>query len=156
MDYKNSQYLIEIFDFDVLHLELNTALYTFVLVLVVMFFMNRLLFRPVLRTLENRARAAQSLQEATAGHREEIARLAEDYDARLSHVRGEVAIIRQESHREIQQAVDAILEQARQASQAEFRSALEELTRQIELARVELGASAQRLAEQAANRILQA
>ena len=41
MDYKASPHLVRIFDFDVLHMELNTPLYILALVLVVMFLLNR-------------------------------------------------------------------------------------------------------------------
>jgi F-type H+-transporting ATPase subunit b len=156
MNYKDSPHLIEVFDFDILHMELNTPLFIFVLVLVVMFFMNRLLFRPVLRTLDNRARHRKALGEAAAGHRVEIARLTEDYEARLSDVRAEVARLRAEGAHRAQQEVSALLEQARQAAQADLQAALADLGKQREQARRELDDASRRLAEQTTNRILHA
>jgi len=156
MDYKASPYLVKIFDFDLLHLELNTALYILVLVLVVMFLLNRLLFQPVLRTLENRSRLIQTLQEAAKAQREEIAKLGRDYEAKLTEARAEVARVRQESHRGTQAEVDAILAQARKEAQADFQAAVADLRQQVELAKRELGSAAQRLAEQTTQRILQA
>ena len=156
MDYKASPHLIEIFDFDILHMELNTALYVLVLVLVVMFLLNRLLFRPVLRTLENRARLMQKLQEAAKAHREEIARLGQDYEAKLATVRAEVARVRQESHRETQAEVDAILGQARKEAQVDYQAAMDDLRLQVDVAKRELGAASKRLAERTTQRILQA
>ena len=50
MNFRDSEYLIPIFDFDILNMQLNTPLFILALVLLVMFLMNRLLFQPVLRT----------------------------------------------------------------------------------------------------------
>jgi F-type H+-transporting ATPase subunit b len=156
MDYKASPHLIEIFDFDILHMELNTALYILVLVLVVMFLLNRLLFQPVLRTLDNRSRLMTSLSEAAQSHRAEIARLNEDYEARLADVRAEVARLRQETSRQTHAEVDGILGQARKEAQADFQAAMDDLRQQVEAAKRELSDASQRLAEQTTNRILQA
>jgi F-type H+-transporting ATPase subunit b len=156
MDYKASPHLIRIFDFDVLHMELNTPLYTLVLVLVVMFLMNKLLFRPVLRTLANRSKLLKSLEEAAARSRDQMGQLVRDYEAKLAEVRAEVARVRAESTRATRAEVDAILEQAHGQAQADFQAALGDLRKQVESARGELGTAAQRLAELTTNRILQA
>ena len=154
MNYQASPHLIRFFDFDLLHMELNTPLYTLALVLVVMFLMNKLLFRPVLQTLANRAKLMQSLQNAAVGHREQMDRLNQDYESRLAEVRAEVARVRAESGRETQREVNAILEQAHKEAQADFESALADLQQQVEAAKRELSAASQRLAEQTTNRIL--
>jgi F-type H+-transporting ATPase subunit b len=156
MNYKASPHLIEIFDFDILHMELNTALYILVLVLVVMYFLNRLLFRPVLRTLDNRAALRESLDKAAGAHRDEVASLGKDYEARLADVRAEVAQVRQESSRQTQSDVDGILSQARKAAQQDFEAAMGDLHQQVEAAKRELGDASRRLAEQTTNRILRA
>ena len=88
MNFRDSEYLIPIFDFDILNMQLNTPLFIFALVLLVMFLMNRLLFQPVLRTLESRESFLGGLAEAAAGQREEIQRLSEDYEQNLEKVRG--------------------------------------------------------------------
>jgi len=153
MNYKDSPHLVKIFDFDILHMELNTPLFILVLVLVVMFFMNKWLFRPVLRTLDNRAAHEKSLGDAVAGHRKEIDRLTAEYEASLVRVRGEVAQVRQDTHREIQQQVGAILEEARATAKGEFDTAMEALQGEVEQARRELGAKTQSLADQLTNRV---
>ena len=156
MDYKASPHFIEIFDFDILHMDVNTALYILVLVLVVMFILNRLLFRPVIRTLDNRSRLMASLDEAAQNHRAEMARVTEDYEARLAEVRAEVARLRQETSRQTHAEMDAILGEARKEAQADFQTAMDDLRQQVEAAKRELSEASQRLAEQTTNRILQA
>lgn len=154
MNFRDSEYLIPIFDFDILNMQLNTPLFIFALVLVVMFLMNRLLFRPVLNTLESRESYLGGLSDAAAGQRGEIQHLGEDYEQKLEQVRGEVAQLRQEARKETQQVLDAILDSARQQAGAELRQALSELDREVEQAKGELRQAAQGLAEKAANQIL--
>jgi len=156
MDYTKSPYLVRLFDFDVLHMELNTPLYMLVLVLVVMFLLNRWLFRPVLRTLDNRAGLVKSLHSTIDSHREEITRLTQHYETQLAQVRTEVARVRAESNRATQAEVDTILQQARTEAQSDFQAAMDDLHQQVDAAKRELGSAAERLAEQTTNRILQA
>ena len=156
MDYRASDYLIPIFDFDVLHLQLNTPIYIFVLVLIVMFFLNRLLFQPVLKTLDARQAYLDKLQKSTSDQEEEIAKLTERYEVQLEVARKEVAQVRADARKEAQQAIDETLQQARQEADAELAKAMEELNREVEAARSGLGEAAQKLAEQATNRILNA
>ena len=156
MNYKDSDYLITLFDFNIVHMELNTALFVFVLVLIVMFSLNRLLFRPVLRTLDNRKAHTDQLAENALKDRQEIERLIETYTESLERVRGEVAQVRSEARKETQQAVEAILGKARAEAQAELQQALAELEREVSETREALQRSARELADQAAKRILAA
>ena len=156
MNYKDSPYLVEVFDFDILHMQLNTPLYIFVLVVVVLFLLNRLLFKPVLRTLDNRAQLAGKLESTVAGSQAEVAKLAQDYEAKLVGVREEVARVRQETMRQAQSEVAGILEKARAEAQAEFQAAMTELRTEVQQAKTALGDASQRLAEKTTNRILQA
>lgn len=156
MAYQASPHLIRVFDYEILHMELNTVLYILVLALVVMFLMNRLLFRPVLRTLENRESLMETLQGNTAQRREEVQRLTEQYREDLARVREQVARVRAESHRETQQAVNEILAQARSEAQAEFDRAMQDLQGQFDQARARVSDTAHTLAEQATRRVLSA
>jgi len=156
MNYKDSDYLITLFDFNIVHMELNTALFVFVLVLIVMFSLNKLIFRPVLRTLDNRKAHTDQLAENALKDRQEIERLIETYTESLERVRGEVAQVRSETRKETQQAVEAILGKARAEAQAELQQALAELEREVSETREALHRSARELADQAAKRILAA
>lgn len=156
MDYKDSPYLIKVFDFDILHMELNTVLFTFVLVMVVMFFLNKWLFQPVLRTLDNRTALMKTLGEAVESHRGDIGRLTEEYEANLAKVREEVARVRQESQRKAQGEVTSIMEEARREAQSDFESSMTELRGEVENARKELGSQTRQLAEQLAGKIMPA
>jgi F-type H+-transporting ATPase subunit b len=156
MNFKDSEHLIPIFDFDLLNLQLNTPLFIFALVLIVMLAMNKLLFQPVLRTLEERKAFLDGLNENAERQKEEITRLAETYEQDLEKVRGEVAQVRADARRESQQAIEAVLYKARQAADEDLREALAELNGEVEQAKGELALAARSLAEKTANQILSA
>lgn len=145
---------IKVFDFGLLHMEVNTPLFILVLVLVLMFALNFLLFRPVLRTLDNRKAQAATQNEAAEGAAAEITRLADQYEADLTQMRGEVAQVRQEGHQAAQAEVARILSQAREAAQADFEGAMVELRQQIVEAGAELEAAAAGLAGQISQRLV--
>ena len=156
MNFRDSDHLIPIFDFDILNMQLNTPLFILALVLFVMFFMNKLLFQPVLKALEERESYLSGLSEGAAGQKAEFQRLTEEYEQKLEHVKGEVAQVRQEARKEAQEAIDAILYKARQEADAELRQALSELDREVEQAKSELQQAVGGLAEKAAGQILNA
>lgn len=152
--YLKSEYLRKVFDFGLLHMEVNTPLFILVLVLIVMLALNFLLFRPVLRTLDNRKALAETQHGAAEGAASEIARLAGQYEADLVDVRREVAQVRQEGHQSAQAESSRILSQAREAAQGDFEAAMTELRQQTEEARAELEASAAGLAGQISQRLV--
>ena len=145
---------IKVFDFGLLHMEVNTPLFILALVLMVMLALNFLLFRPVLRSLDNRKAQADAQNSAAEGAAAEIARLADQYEADLTRMRAEVAQVRQEGHQTAQAEVSQILSQARDAAQADFEATMGELRQQIGEAGAELEAAATGLAEQISQRLV--
>jgi F-type H+-transporting ATPase subunit b len=154
MDYRASQHLIPIFDYGVLHLELNTALFILALFLVVMFALNRLLFRPVLRTLEGRESLVSQIQTGNASKEQEIAKLTAEYQTRMTQIRDELDKLRQQSRRESSRQVEAILSQARKTAEQRLAEAMAGLEQEMSRLRAEALADARRLAEQIARRVL--
>ncbi len=154
MDFKASEYLIPLFDFDILHMELNTPLFILGLVLLVMFFLNRWLFQPVLLTLDRRIANLASLNDSEVKDREELARFSQEYEKKLDLVRKDVARQRADSRKETQRQIEQILYQARQKADADLRVALGVLAEEVEQARGTLKQMARNLAEQTAQRIL--
>lgn len=145
---------IKVFDFGLLHMEVNTPLFILALVLVVMFALNFLLFRPVLRTLDNRKAQAAAQNGAAEGATAEIARLADQYEADLARMRNEVAQVRQEGQQAAQAEVSRILSQTREAAQADFEGSMAELRQQIGEAGTELEAAAAGLAGKISQRLV--
>lgn len=154
MNFRDSEYLLPIFDFDILNLQLNTALFILALVLTVMYFMNRLLFQPVLKTLEEREEFLESLARGAGEQRAEIAQLSENYEQELEKVKVQVAQVRQDARKEAAEPLEAIRYRARQEADLELRAALSELEQEVEAAKGELATAARDLAEKAATRVL--
>jgi len=154
MNYRASEHLIPIFDYGVLHLELNTALFILVLFLAVMLLLNRLLFKPVLRTLDGRAALLTGIQADNARKEQEIAKLTREYETRMAKIRDEVDQLRKESRRESAKAAEGILAAARQAAEQKLSAALAELEREIQRSRAEALAGAKGLAGQITRRVL--
>ncbi len=154
MNFRDNE--ISIFDFYLLNLQMNTPLIMLAMVLVVILALNKLLFRPVLRTLEERKAYLDGLGATAGDQREEIARLADTYEVDLEKVRTEVAQVRTEARKETQEQIDAAIYKARQQADQELRAALSELEGEVRQAREALGPAARDLAEKTANRILSA
>ena len=154
MDYRASELYKNIFDFDILFMDVNTPLYILVLVLIVMFCMHKLLFQPIFRTLDARQAHAEALRKQQAAHEQEIAGLVETYNQRLQQVKAEVAQLRQVARVDAQKTVQSILDRARQQADAAFQAAMADLQSEVTLARDELAQRAASLADRAASRIL--
>jgi F-type H+-transporting ATPase subunit b len=154
MDYR--QHAFDIFDFQILHLQLNTPLFILALILVLMVCMNLLLFRPVLRTLDGRQREFERLGNEATAQKAELAGLTGQYRVDLDRVRGEVETVRQQAHAASHQAQGRVLEQARQDADKELQAALAALRSEVGQARSQLERTARQLAAQTANRLLSA
>jgi F-type H+-transporting ATPase subunit b len=154
MDYRASEFYKNIFDFDILFMDVNTPLYILVLVLIVMFCMHKLLFQPILRTLDARRAHADDLRQQQAVHEQEIEGLVQTYQRRLDEVKAEVARLRQDARADTQKTVQSILERARREADSAFQAAMTELQGEVTQARAELAQRAAMLAERAASRIL--
>ncbi len=155
MDYKASEYLIPVFDYGVLHLELNTALFILVLFGIVVFALNGLLFRPVLRSLDNRTALVEGIQSDNAAKEAEIERLAEEYRANLDRVREEVAQFRQENRRAASLEAESILAVARETTERELEAALATLETEMAGLRREALGNVERIAQQITQRVLE-
>ena len=154
MDYR--QHAFQIFDFQILHLQLNTPLFILALVLIVMASLHWLLFRPVLRTLDGRQQELERLNTQTEGQQAELAKLTERYKRDLDLARAEVAHVRQQGHAVAQQAQDKVLEQARLEADKQLDHAMAALRNDVQQARRDLGRLAQTLAEETTQRVLSA
>lgn len=154
MDYR--KHAFEIFDFQILHLQVNTPLFILGLLLIVMACLHWLLFRPVLRTLDGRRQELERLNAQTEGQKAELAKLIEQYQRNLEQARGQVAHVRQQGHTVAQQAQDKVLEQARHDADQQLDHAMDSLRSDLQQARTDLARSAKTLAEETTERMLSA
>jgi F-type H+-transporting ATPase subunit b len=155
MDYTQSEYLVPIFDYGVLHLELNTAVFILALFLIVTFVLNRMLFRPVLRTLDARAALVNGVREDNAKKQDEIAQLTREYETRMDEIRHELDRFRQDARRQASRDAEAILGRARDDSEKRLAKSMGELDAEINRLRGEVLGSAGALAQHITTRILE-
>lgn len=154
MDFKSSPHLIPLFDYDILHMQVNTPVFILVLVLIVMLCLNKLLFQPVLRTLDRRAGVLADLAARAEAQRAEVERLTQQYDADLAKARAEVATVRQLAHLEAGQATEEILKQAYKAAEESMDRAMTELRQDVARAWGELERDSRTLAAAVVDRVL--
>ncbi|MFI5400476.1 MAG: ATP synthase F0 subunit B [SAR324 cluster bacterium] len=154
MDFR--QHAFQVFDFQILHLQLNTPLFILALILIVILCVNVLLFRPVLRTLDGRRGELDRLANETAAQKADLAALMDRYKQDLDRVRGEVESVRQQAHAASQKAQERVLEQARQDADNSLQSALAALRDEVAQARTQRESTVRQLASQTADRILSA
>ena len=77
-------------DYGLLHLQLATPLVVLLILLIMIFTLNKLLFQPVLRTLDNRKQVIDNSQSQVARAIEEIEKLRVEIDHKLHEARAQV------------------------------------------------------------------
>jgi len=124
----------QIFDFGMLHLEWPTALFVLIVFFVTMFFLNYLLFKPILRTLEARQanidKSLKGKEDLTA----KIAQSEQDYQSKLSVMRNTIVQVRQRSLDEAVEESQKIINQSRDTVTAQLEKADQELANQRQAA----------------------
>lgn len=155
MDYQTSEYLIPVFDFGIFHLEVNTMIFILVVFAITTAALNWLLFRPVLRSLENRAQLLRRIRSASRDRLSEIERLSEAYRANLASAREEINRHRQEGRQQAAREVNSIISHARRQADQELNNAMTELEHEARRVRAELMAGVEPLAERITDRVLE-
>jgi F-type H+-transporting ATPase subunit b len=132
----------------------GSLVFVLILFLVFVFVMNRLLFRPVSRILDER-------QTLTAGAANEARAAARRYESKLDEYEATIRQARAESYKnlEAQRAValaerQQVVEAAKQATAEEISRAKAEIERQAEQARATLEAESRQIAENISRTIL--
>ncbi len=141
-------------DYGLLHLQLATPLFVFILLLIVIFTMNKLLFQPVFRTLENRKKVMEESKAKAASANVEITKLREEYENQLNTARIDVSNIYTSARQEAQKQRDELIQQVRQAGEAELEKGKAALAQEIETAKNQLTTLTENLAGITANRLL--
>jgi F-type H+-transporting ATPase subunit b len=124
----------------------------FVLLLTVI--LDRLLFRPILRVIEERERAIKSARELAERSATEARAATAEFDRRTAEARGEIYKQMDEMRRAALAERTEILARTRAEAEAEVASASAKLQTEVEAARQRLSADADALGAAAAERIL--
>ena len=87
-------------DYGLLHLQLATPFAVMIVLFVMIYALNKLLFQPVLRTLDNRRDAIAKSQQSVIQVTEEVESLKQEFQQKMDAIRTEALHIRNSAHEE--------------------------------------------------------
>ncbi len=119
-------------DYGMLHLQLATPTAVLVIILIMIFVLNKLLFKPVLRTLDNRRKTIEESQERVLSVNGELEILESELQKKLEDIRLEVLHLRNDGHEKGVSHRETMILEKRTELEAELEKNLEKLNNQIE------------------------
>jgi len=122
--------------------------------LVVILYLNHILFKPMLRYLEDRDNALEKTRSEAADLQSEIEKRTSNYEEQLKSARADGIELRAKRRAEALGAYDAKIKEARDAADAKIAGALSEISDAGEKARSELADQSRALAGQIAGHVL--
>ncbi|MBF0350533.1 MAG: ATP synthase F0 subunit B [SAR324 cluster bacterium] len=141
-------------DFGLLHVQLATPVMVAIIILVMIFTLNKLLFQPVLRTLDNRNKIVRESSNSTAKARAEMESLKKDYEVRLIESRRVIQDVFHQSYEEAQARHEELVHDAHVFSEAELERGRGTLQKETADAKAQLSALSDELALITANYLL--
>ena len=136
-------------------MELNLSLvWVIFFVLVLTFFINRLLIKPLTSTMEARQHAIDSARALAERAAADARSATEDFDRKTADARGEVYRQMDDMRRVANEERAKLLEATRAEAAAALADASAKLQKDFERARTELRGDAEQLGNEAARRIL--
>lgn len=130
------------------------ALPTFLLVVVLNFYLKYMFFRPLEKVLRQRYDSTEGARKLAAEALERAAAKTAQYEAALRAARSEVYQAQEQAHRQLAERQDAALLVARQHTEQLVREAQQRLSQEAETLKRELAAGSDALADQIADSIL--
>ncbi len=117
----------EVFNFGLLHLEWTTALFVLVVFVITVFFLNMLLFKPIIRTIEARKMKLNANKDKVNGLNLSVESLEKDYEEKLSDAHEEIRLARQETFKSAKKEANKILEQVKASTSEKLNIAEKEI-----------------------------
>ena len=118
-------------DYGLLHLQLATPFAVMVVLFIMIYALNKLLFQPVLRTLDNRSDAITKSQQSVIQVTEEVESLKQEFQQKLDALRTEALHIRNSAHEESIVERESLILEERQTLENELEKNIAELEREI-------------------------
>lgn len=128
---------------------------TIIFVFIVFLVLDRVLFRPLTRVLEEREGMTRGAVERAAKHTEQAEAKTADYDRALQQVQQEIYRRREASRQKALDQRDEILKQARQRAEHMVSDERERIAGNVEAVKGELSAETQMLARQISETVLE-
>jgi F-type H+-transporting ATPase subunit b len=130
------------------------ALPTFLLLLLLHFYLKYVFFRPLDRVLESRRAANQGAREKAEASLAAAARKSAEYEAAVRSARGEIYREQEETRRGWREAAAAAVEEARRSASEKVKAARGQIALQAALASESLAAESEQLAVRITEAIL--
>ena len=118
-------------DYGLLHLQLATPFAVMIVLLIMIYALNKLLFQPVLRTLDNRSDAIAKSQQSVIQVTEEVESLRQEFQQKLDTLRTEALHIRNSAHEESIVERESMILEERQTLENELEKNIAELEGEI-------------------------
>ena len=141
-------------DYGLLHAQLGTPIVTAIIIFIMVLVLNKLLFQPVLRTLDNRKKIIHDSQQTVETTRDHIEKLRQEYDKQLEVARTEINRLYLTSRQDAQKKKDQFLVEARQAADTEMAKGQQALNKEIGAAKNQLQPMISNLAGLTVTRLL--
>ena len=118
-------------DYGLLHLQLATPFAVLIVLFIMIYALNKLLFQPVLRTLDNRSDAIAKSQQSVIQVSEEVESLKQDFQKKLDAVRMEALHLRNTGHEEGLAERESMILEERKTLENEIEKNVAELREEI-------------------------
>jgi len=130
------------------------AVPTFILVVLLQFYLKRVFFKPLEKVLKQRYEATEGAKKAAEESLQRAAAKAAEYEAAIRAARTEIYQSQDQLHRELQEREAAQVLEARKRAEAVVQAARADLQQDVEAAKASLRADSETLANQIADSIL--
>ena len=118
-------------DYGLLHLQLATPFAVLIVLFIMIYALNKLLFQPVLRTLDNRTNAIAKSEQTVIQVSEEVESLKQDFQKKLDAVRTEALHLKNTAHEEGLAERESMILEERKTLENEIEKNIAELEVEI-------------------------
>tara|TARA_B100001996_G_C18526979_1_gene541459 strand:- start:263 stop:742 length:480 start_codon:yes stop_codon:yes gene_type:complete len=118
-------------DYGLLHLQLATPFAVMIVLFIMIYALNKLLFQPVLRTLDNRTDAIAKSEQSVIQVSEEVESLKQDFQKQLDALRTEALHLKNTGHEEGLAERESMILKERQTLENEIEKSISELEGEI-------------------------
>ena len=118
-------------DYGLLHLQLATPFAVLIVLFIMIYALNKLLFQPVLRTLDNRTDAIAKSEQTVIQVSKEVESLKQDFQKKLDAVRMEALHLRNTGHEEGLAERESMILEERKTLENEIEKNIAELEGEI-------------------------
>src|SRR5690349_14422932 len=126
------------------------AVPTFLLVILLNFYLKRMFFQPLEKVLHQRYEATEGARKAADESLTRAAAKAAEYEVALRNARSEVYKAQEQLHKELQERAAAQVAEARRRADAMIKAAKAEIAEEVEAAKASLNRDSETLANQIA------